>query len=327
MMWIRAVVLVACAASLMSCSRGEVRGEGAATRAPWDALVNRRSALVQARSGFKTKLREVKEHREPVDQPPPELLRLVSYPTAIGPMRAYVSPPPGDGRRYPIMIWRFGGLSNGIGDLVWKPAPETNDQSASQYMREGLLMMYPSVRGAHDNPGHPEGFLGEVDDMRAAIAYARSLPYVDPEHVYLGGHSTGATLALLTAATLPAGVVRQVIALGPTDDISGYGQDIMPFDMSHEAERRLRSPVRWLADVRTETLIVEGEHGNADSARALEAVNNPLVSVSIVDKADHFLYVGPVNRVLAIGIRDEAAGKAPPNADDRTIEQFEALTR
>ncbi len=61
-------------------------------------------------------------------------------------------------------------------------------------------MMYPSLRGAHDNPGQPEGLFGEVDDMLAAITYARKLDYVDPERVYLVGHSTGATLALLTAA-------------------------------------------------------------------------------------------------------------------------------
>lgn len=308
MVGIRVVALVVCVASLVGCARGGVR-EGAVGRGA-DALVARRSSLVQSRAGFKTALREVKAHREAAVTPPVELLRLVSYPTAIGPMRAYVSPPPGDGVRRPIVIWRAGGFSNGIGEFIWKVHAQDNDQSASQYMREGLLMMYPSVRGAHDNPGQPEVCFGEVDDMRAAIAYARTLPHVDPQRIYLGGHSTGATLALLTAATLPEGAVRGVIALGPIDDISGYEGYSMPFDMKVEAERRLRSPARWLDDIRTPTWIIEGEHGNSGSVQAMRSPARPLLHGHVIPGVDHFAYLAGVNALIASKIRVEAAGGA-----------------
>jgi dipeptidyl aminopeptidase/acylaminoacyl peptidase len=60
-------------------------------------------------------------------------------------------------------------------------------------------MMFPSLRGGNDNPGRHGGFYGEVDDVLAAHDYLSRQPYVDPKRIYPGGHSTGGTLALLTA--------------------------------------------------------------------------------------------------------------------------------
>ena len=74
-------------------------------------------------------------------------------------------------------------------------------------------MMYPSLRGGNNNPGHMESFFGEVDDVLAARALLAKLPYVDPERIYLGGHSTGGTLALLVAEC--SGAFRGVFAFGP----------------------------------------------------------------------------------------------------------------
>jgi dipeptidyl aminopeptidase/acylaminoacyl peptidase len=55
------------------------------------------------------------------------------------------------------------------------------------------------LRGGNDNPGRREGFLGEVDDVLAAADHLSKLPHIDPTQIYLGGHSTGGTLALLVA--------------------------------------------------------------------------------------------------------------------------------
>src|SRR5690606_3682486 len=101
------------------------------------------------------------------------------------------------------------------------PGPPSDDQSASAYREAGMLMMFPTLRGGNDNPGRREAFWGEVDDVLAALEAARRLPYVDPQRIYLGGHSTGATLALLVAAS--GASVNAVVALGPVADISGYG--------------------------------------------------------------------------------------------------------
>ena len=76
------------------------------------------------------------------------------------------------------------------------------------YRRAGIVMMYPSLRGGNDNPGRREGFLGEVDDILAAAEYLARESYVDPGRIYLGGHSTGGTLAMLAAEMPNATFVR-----------------------------------------------------------------------------------------------------------------------
>ena len=53
-----------------------------------------------------------------------------------------------------------------------------------------------------------------VEDVAAAILQAAQLPYVDASRIYLGGHSTGATLALLTAPSAP---IRLWLAMLPAD--------------------------------------------------------------------------------------------------------------
>jgi hypothetical protein len=59
--------------------------------------------------------------------------------------------------------------------------------------------MFPVLRGGNDNQVPKESFLGEVQDVVAAAGHLEDLPYVDSDRIYLGGHSTGGTLALLVA--------------------------------------------------------------------------------------------------------------------------------
>jgi dipeptidyl aminopeptidase/acylaminoacyl peptidase len=63
----------------------------------------------------------------------------------------------------------------------------------------GFVMLIPMLRGENGNPGHFEAYYSEVDDIIAAGHFVRSLPYVDPNRVFLAGHSVGAILTVLTA--------------------------------------------------------------------------------------------------------------------------------
>jgi len=125
------------------------------------------------------------------------------------------------------MIWVFGGFDNSIGETAWEPATPDNDQSASAFREAGMVMMYPSFRGGNMNPGNFEGFYGEVDDLLAAADYLATKDYVDPQRIYLGGHSTGGTMVMLAAAATVR--FRAVFAFGPVDDVSGYGAEMLPF--------------------------------------------------------------------------------------------------
>ena len=49
----------------------------------------------------------------------------------------------------------------------------------------------------NNNPGKFEMFYGEIEDLEEARKYVASLPYVDPNRIYLVGHSTGGTKAVL----------------------------------------------------------------------------------------------------------------------------------
>jgi acetyl esterase/lipase len=257
--------------------------------------------LAEARKGFSPKAKGVRGG-DPVPTPPPGTVRIVTYRSAAGTLPAYLSPEPRDGRRHPAIVWITGGDCNSLGD-VWTPEPG-NDQTAGAFRQAGIITLYPSMRGGNRNPGVKEGFYGEVDDVIAAAKSLRALPYVDPRRIYLGGHSTGATLALLVAEM--TGDFRGVFAFGPVEDVSAYPPEYLPFDTSDRRGMELRSPGHWLSSIRSPVWIIEGTGGNMDSLRAMEAVStNPLVHFVEARGADHFSVLGPVSELLAARILED----------------------
>ncbi|MCE3607365.1 prolyl oligopeptidase family serine peptidase [Massilia sp. P8910] len=255
------------------------------------------TALADARKGFRTTPVRKLRQQEPIPAPPADIFKLVRYEAAPGKLGAYLTPDPNDGKKHPAIIWMTGGDSNTIGD-VWSPNPVNNEQSASAYRKAGIVMMFPALRGGNDNPGVHEGFLGEVDDVLAAAAYLAKQAYVDPDRIYLGGHSTGGTLALLTAETSTR--FRAVFCFGPVADIDGYGGRFTSFNPADPREAALRSPGRWLESVRSPVFVIEGAGGNMDSLLAMRgATRNPQIRFVPVKGADHFSVLAPANRVIA----------------------------
>ncbi len=255
-------------------------------------------SLVDARRGFRTTLARQQPAGKAVPVPPPGLFRLVRYDAPPGKLAAYLSPDPGDGRKHPAMIWIHGGDSAVLAEFCWMEGPPDNDQSASPYRKAGIVLMFPGLRGGNDNPGTREGFLGEVDDVLAAAEFLRKQPYVDPARIYLGGHSTGGTLALLVDEC--SDTFRAVFSFGPVADVATYGPRYNPFVLSDPKEVRLRSPVHWLHTIRVPTFVLEGTDGNLGSLRALaRAAKNPQVHCFEVKGTDHFGLLAPTNRLVA----------------------------
>ena len=161
-------------------------------------------------------------------------------------------------------------------------------------------MMFPSLRGGNDNPGTKEGFLGEVDDVLAAAKYLEKQPHVDPRRIFLGGHSTGGTLALLVAEY--SNRFRGVFSFGPVEDVSGYGTDsgFLPFDINNRQEVELRSPGYWLSSLQTPVWVIEGTEGNIESLRVMaKASANPLAHFIEIQGAGHFDTLAPTNELIA----------------------------
>lgn len=267
-------------------------------------------SLVEARRRFKTMPRAGGAAKEPVPEPTPEVFTKISYPSPAGPLAAYLTPDPNDGAKHPAIIWITGGDCNTIGD-VWSDAPPSNDQTACAFRKAGIIMMFPSLRGGNDNPGVKEGFFGEVDDVVAAADFLAKQPYVDAGRIYLGGHSTGGTLALLVAECSDR--FRAVFSFGPAADVAGYPDDFLAFDTSNARELELRSPGRWLASIKVPTFAIEGTvESNLESLRAMARVStNPQAHFLEVQGADHFSVLAPISAVLADKIlRDDG----PPNS-------------
>ena len=222
----------------------------------------------------------------------------MKYPSKVGDLAAYVSSDPGDGQKHPMIIWVVGGWGNGIDDFPWCYPEWDNDQTGSAFWQAGVLTMYPSFRGGCGNPGNYETLFGEVDDIASAYDYAASLPYVDPDRIYLGGHSTGGTRALLASEYTDK--FRAVFAFGAVDKIEYHNNSQFTFDTDNKEEYKMRSPIYWLDNVKSPTFLIEGSDGNSVNLKNIErASKNDNIHCYVIEGQDHFSVLAPLTRVVA----------------------------
>lgn len=260
--------------------------------------------FAEAHDAFQTTLASQESDDDPIPDPPEGLFDLVSYPSKVGDLAAYISSNPGDNEKHPMIIWVVGGWGNGIDDFPWTYPEWDNDQTASAFWRSGILTMYPSFRGANGNPGYYETLFGEVDDIVSAYEYAASLPYVDPDRIYLGGHSTGATRALLAAEYTDK--FRAVFCFGAVDEIKYHNNSQFTFDTDNQDEYIMRSPLHWLDDIKTPTFLIEGRDGNSDNLENMErSSDNENIHCYVIEDADHFSILAPLTQVAAQKILED----------------------
>ena len=258
---------------------------------------NQYGSFAEAHDAFQTKLVRQDSDDDSIPEPP-DNFELISYPSKVGDLSAYVSSDPGDGQKHPLIIWIVGGWGNGIDDFPWTYPQWDDDQTGSAFWQAGVLTMYPSFRGGCGNPAYYEALFGEIDDIVSAYEYAASLPYVDPERIYLGGHSTGATRALLTAEYTDK--FRAVFGFGAVDEIKYHNNSQFTFDTSIEEEFIMRSPIHWLDDVKTPTFLIEGSEGNSANLKNIEKTSrNENIHCYVVDGTDHWGVLAPITPLLA----------------------------
>lgn len=260
--------------------------------------LGQQTTLAEAKKSFTTVIVQEEPQAGAPETPATASLKVVEYPSPVGNLPAYLTPDPGDGGKHPAIVWITGGDTNSIGD-VWTRQPRENDQTARAFRDAGIITMYPSQRGGNNNPGKREGFYGEVDDILAATDYLVKLPYVDPDRVYLGGHSTGGTLAMLVGESTNR--YKAVFAFGPVAGIQQYGGLFLYCDPSNKTELKLRSPIYWLADVERPMYVFEGAiDGNWPAIRGMAAINkNPNIHFHKVPDHDHFSLLAPLTERLA----------------------------
>jgi acetyl esterase/lipase len=275
--------------------------------------------LAEARKAFTTQI-SYNVNSQAMPAPPKSVFRKITYPSPVGSLGAYLSPDPADGAKHPAIIWLTGGDCNSLGN-VWDRGTDDDEETASAYREAGIIMMFPSLRGGNDNPGAHEGFYGEVDDVLAAFDYLSKQPYVDPTRIYLGGHSTGGTLALLMAEV--RNPFRAVFAFGPASDVRSYRADSFPVDLSKydTKEAELRSPGTWLASIKGKVYIIEGaeQPSNASSFNDMEkrlghlSTNGPphgSLEMILVPMKNHYSVLAPENKQIARSILRDAAANS-----------------
>lgn len=273
--------------------------------------------LATARANFKTQIAIANRSPTPLPTPPRDLFIRSDYLSDGRRLAAYVTPDKGGGP-HPAIIWLTGGDTNSL-DEFWIAGPPSNDQSASAFRNSDVVMMFPTLRGGNTNEGKHEYFMGEVDDVLAAAAHLRTLSYVDPNRIFLGGHSTGGTLALVVAEM--GAPFAAVFAFGPIAEVNSYGNSIVPINFSDYPveELRLRSPIRWLHGITVPTYLIEGTRGpsNMTSLDELcEKSSSPFVHCVRVQGEDHFSVLNRVSRVIAARIAVSAMVPFKLNIDE-----------
>ncbi|MBK1828026.1 alpha/beta hydrolase family protein [Haloferula rosea] len=242
------------------------------------------------------------------DDPDGSEFELIRYPSEVGELAAYLTPDPGDGERRPAVVWAKGGFG-GIGSYLWEEADPENDQSVRAFLDEDLVVMCPSWRGENDNPGRFELFFGEVDDLLAAVDFVKSQPHVDPDRVYLAGHSTGGTLVLLAAAS--GAEVRAAFSFGGAPDMvavmsDGVGYGNTPYGGDVDRGHELRSAIRYTPYIACPTFYFEGGYSSyQDQAAAMErmAAKHGVGFAAFQLPGDHFDILAPTTELVAKKIK------------------------
>lgn len=266
----------------------------------------RDETLFDAHKRFKTNI--VAQSFENTDAPweaPPNIFNLITYSAKAGEMFAYLTPPPNHKiAKLPAVIWLNGGYG-GIGgsDYFWQPKSIDNDQTGATFHDPNIVLMIPSFRGENTNPGNYEMFYGEIEDLDAARQYLASIPYIDAKRIYIVGHSTGGTRALL--ASEYSDKFRAIFSLGGIPDLklrtTGPIAVELPFEQSNEEEFNVRSVYRYIKSIKRPTFYFEGgeylwDEFN-DMRKEIRQYNIPLNIYHITD-GDHFDIIVPVSQLI-----------------------------
>jgi dienelactone hydrolase len=191
---------------------------------------------VQARAGFQTALTS----KGPAPQPfAPEAVPAgvseVGYPSGKLQLKAWMNPPP-PGAKNPAVLYLHGGFA----------FDSTDWDQCKPFRDAGFVTMVPLLRGENGQAGNFTLFYDEVDDVVAAGEALAKTPGVDPNRVFVAGHSAGGTLAMLGA--MASSRFKGCASFSGSPDQPAFvrgNPGLAPFDESDGVELRMRSPLAF----------------------------------------------------------------------------------
>ncbi|WP_132559745.1 alpha/beta hydrolase family protein [Rhizobium sullae] len=159
----------------------------------------------------------------------------------------------------PGVLFLHGGNAMGVGQ--W--------QLLKPYADEGFVVLMPSVRGENGQMGNFSGFYDEVDDVLAAADRLAHLPGVDPNRLFVAGHSIGGTLTMLAAMSTHRFRAAAPISGNPDAFrfFNRYPQDIR-FDEGNRHEFEVRSALCYAQSFKCPVRVVHGTEEDHFNDRA-----------------------------------------------------------
>lgn len=246
-----------------------------------------RSRLREARLRHPTQLRV----RGPSPQPHEPLgasfdresVERIEYPSAGRSLAGLYVRPRGP-ERAPALLYLHGGWA----------LEDDHVRDCRPFVEAGYAVFAPSYRGENGNGGAHEMLWGELDDALAALAHIRSRPEVDPDRVFVFGHSAGGMLAALMA-------FEPELEARLTGSIDGiYGPEIFDFqllpfvDTPRERELRLALPhIEWLEQPHLAFVGLEDPGLDSTRAAADRAARAGVPLEAVVVPGDHRQSVAP----------------------------------
>ena len=262
------------------------------------------SDLHTARGAAKLTTRPLSWPERPV---PPVTSRwqTVHYPSDGLQLAGFLSPTPDDGETHPVVVWIEGGFGGPA--VPWDDQTPGDDQGCTVFTDAGIPVFAPGFRGEIGNPGQATLFYDETTDLLNAIDWLKRQPWVDPDRVYLGGHSTGGTNVLLAAVA--GAPVRASIVLGGRANMQvmvekgGYGTE--PYDLSDEQHIYLRSAIHWVNGLTAPVRYFEGDDNYSLDAMAMTQLaqkHGADMQLYSVPFGNHHSIQRPVKQLLAAAI-------------------------
>jgi acetyl esterase/lipase len=190
-----------------------------------------------ARKTFKTNLvvqQPAPQGHVPVFPPPG--VKEVTFESAGLKLKAWVDPPARKQPLMPAVLFLHGGWA--FGDDDWDQCKPFRDA--------GFVTMTPILRGENGQPGFFSMFYDEVDDVLAAAEVLAKTPGVDPNRIFVAGHSVGGTLAMLSAMASKRFKGCASFSGSPDQPVWIRNQEVLvPFDEDNFTEMVMRSPLAF----------------------------------------------------------------------------------
>ncbi|MBD3415116.1 MAG: prolyl oligopeptidase family serine peptidase, partial [Candidatus Aminicenantes bacterium] len=169
-----------------------------------------------------------------------------------------------EGKKYPMLLWIHGG--------PWAMYSVRFNWSWQNFAANGYAVLYMNPRGS---TGYGQDFVNgiqysypgkDLDDLMAGVDEAISKGFIDQDNLFVCGGSGGGVLTAwivghtdrFTAAVSMRPVINWHSFVGTTDGASWYRQ-FKKYPWEDPMEYALRSPLHYVDNVKTPTMVMTGE--------------------------------------------------------------------